>query len=459
MSHRKPLTALSLSTFQVFLFSLILFFCPLVEAGALIPVRPDWSFMEIWERPDYGLAQGLVQRSWYWGPAPFATFKESYAETPGGLRDVAYYDKGRMEITRPGGNRARPYYVTSGLLVRELISGQQQLGDYNFQTFQPANVPVSGDGPENNSISPTYASFRNLTGPAARTFGPVNTALDRSGKVTTDPALPERYPDTSSAYYDATLGHNIPAVLWRFMHLQGQITHDHRQVFAPLADWLPTFGLPITEAYWTRSKVGGVEQDVMVQLFERRLLTYTPSNPPAYQVEMGNLGRHYFAWRYGNAPTKPTPAPTYSQPPLRLVIPAIGIDTIIEFVGQKADGSMDVPTNPLDVGWYRYGAAIGEKGNSVLAGHLDWFDIGPTVFFNLRKLKSGDLVYVYTSLGTRRTFKVYDTGSYPLNNYPQERIFGDSDQSHLNLITCDGAFNPGSASYNQRLVVYTNLVE
>jgi hypothetical protein len=40
---------------------------------------------------------------------------------------------------------------------------------------------------------------------------------------------------------------------------------------------------------------------VLVQLFERRILTYNPANPPAFQVEMGNVGRHYVAWRYGAA--------------------------------------------------------------------------------------------------------------------------------------------------------------
>jgi hypothetical protein len=37
---------------------------------------------------------------------------------------------------------------------------------------------------------------------------------------------------------------------------------------------------------------------VMVQVFERRVLTYTADNPPAFQVEMGNIGQHYYQWRY-----------------------------------------------------------------------------------------------------------------------------------------------------------------
>ena len=48
--------------------------------------------------------------------------------------------------------------------------------------------------------------------------------------------------------------------------------------------------------------VGGQQQDVLVQAFERRVLTYTPANPDAFKVEMGNIGRHYFQWRYGLQP-------------------------------------------------------------------------------------------------------------------------------------------------------------
>jgi len=28
-----------------------------------------------------------------------------------------------------------------------------------------------------------------------------------------------------------------------------------------------------------------------------------PTNPSAWQVEQGNVGRHYYRWRYGNEPS------------------------------------------------------------------------------------------------------------------------------------------------------------
>jgi len=74
-------------------------------------------------------------------------------------------------------------------------------------------------------------------------------------------------------------------------------------------------GLPISDAYWTRARVGPAEKDVLVQLFERRVLTYTPDNPAGYQVEMGNVGQHYFQWRYPHLGT-PWAAPDPTVPPL-----------------------------------------------------------------------------------------------------------------------------------------------
>jgi hypothetical protein len=59
---------------------------------------------------------------------------------------------------------------------------------------------------------------------------------------------------------------------------------------------------------------------VMIQAYERRALTYVPTNQPGFQVEMANIGQHYFDWRYRNAgvcagdvigtPTAPVPVPS-----------------------------------------------------------------------------------------------------------------------------------------------------
>ncbi len=49
----------------------------------------------------------------------------------------------------------------------------------------------------------------------------------------------------------------------------------------------------------------GQLEDVLLQCFERRCLTYTPTNDPGWEVEAGNVGLHYFIWRYGEPPPRP----------------------------------------------------------------------------------------------------------------------------------------------------------
>ena len=44
----------------------------------------------------------------------------------------------------------------------------------------------------------------------------------------------------------------------------------------------------------------GTVMDVMIQAYERRALTDVPTNQRGWQVEMANIGQHYFDWRYKN---------------------------------------------------------------------------------------------------------------------------------------------------------------
>ncbi len=425
------------------------------KAAAL---NPTWPFTQVWERTDYPVALGAASRSWYWGPVPFAFLNEDYGGSPGGTRLVSYYDKSRMEISNPFGDSKSKWFVTNGLLVKEMISGQIQLGDYQFDKRSSAEVPVSGDRLEENPVSPTYANFRNLTDTTARSTSPIRATLDRFGRVDSNSSLASRYPETAPAYYNSDLGHNVPGVMWNFLNSQGLVSKEHRLVNDRIEDWVFSFGLPVTEAYWTRSKVAGVEKDVLVQLFERRVLTYTPSNSAAFQVEMGNVGLHYYNWRYDRYTTKPGASPLYNQPPVRLSIPTISVNTAIEYVGLKGD-AMDVPALPQNVAWYRYGPSIGDIGNAVIAGHYDYYATGKAVFWDLGKLRIGDTIEVYSVLGTKFSFRVTDTKSYLDTQFPIETVFGNSSQRNLNLITCEGAFDPVSTNYNRRLVVFTTLVE
>jgi polysaccharide biosynthesis protein PslG len=126
----------------------------------------------------------------------------------------------------------------------------------------------------------------------------VTEVLARDGSVSQDPGL-ARYNVALDAY-DEQLGHNIPKVFTDFFAQQGVVYEGGHYVRRTLFDWIFVLGLPISEPYWARVKVGGVEKDVLMQAFQRRVLTYTPGNVAGFEVEMGNVGQHYLRWRYGS---------------------------------------------------------------------------------------------------------------------------------------------------------------
>jgi thermitase len=65
--------------------------------------------------------------------------------------------------------------------------------------------------------------------------------------------------------------------------------------------WFYATGLPISDPYWANVKIAGQKQDVLIQAFERRIVTYVPTAPEGFKVQMGNIGQHYYDWRYKNA--------------------------------------------------------------------------------------------------------------------------------------------------------------
>ncbi len=142
--------------------------------------------------------------------------------------------------------------------------------------------------------------------------------------------------------------------------------------------------------------------------------------------------------------------------PVRLRIPALGIDTNIEALGLQSSGAMDVPSNIWNGGWLASGTKPGDVGNAVIAGHKDSVK-GEAVFWSLENLSPGDKIYVSDSNGNELTFVVTELASYPLDNTPLNRVFGLSDQPQLNLITCYGDFVKEQHTYNKRLVVYSHL--
>jgi LPXTG-site transpeptidase (sortase) family protein len=146
-------------------------------------------------------------------------------------------------------------------------------------------------------------------------------------------------------------------------------------------------------------------------------------------------------------------------PGSRLVIPSIDVDAGIVVVGVDASGAMGTPSNGWDVGWYDFSTVPGQPGNSVMTGHVDYYDVGAAVFWRLRDLGPGDDVQVHLSDGDGVvTYEVTGVESYAAGTAPVDAIIGPTADDVLTLITCDGWFNPSIREYDHRLVVRAELV-
>ncbi len=144
--------------------------------------------------------------------------------------------------------------------------------------------------------------------------------------------------------------------------------------------------------------------------------------------------------------------------PQRLIISSIGVDAAVQPVGVTRAGAMATPKPISAVGWYRYGRAPGEVGSSVLVGHVDNGLGLAGVFKKLRTLEKGDRAIVAMQGGSRVTFEVVSTSSYPYKKFPSEEIFSVEGESRLTLVTCEGVWLPTEKTYSNRLVVRLAMV-
>ncbi|WP_029214743.1 serine hydrolase [Kallotenue papyrolyticum] len=262
-----------------------------VGERAINAAPPNFAIGLRWAGDDAPVSNGAAQRTWTWGPQILRSGLEPYAEAPGGQRAVWYFDKGRMEITHPDADPDSRWYVSSGLLARELISGRVQLGDQLSEQRAPAAVPVAGDDDAPIATTLTYrdlAPLVTLDGDAQRapprTAAPITERFTPGSGLASDPALAAY--DARIGAYDAVTGHNLAAVF---------------SAALPTDELLYLAGRPLSEPFWATLPLNRRPTEVLIQVFERRVLTYTPANPAAWRVEWGNVGRHYAAWRYGQA--------------------------------------------------------------------------------------------------------------------------------------------------------------
>lgn len=145
--------------------------------------------------------------------------------------------------------------------------------------------------------------------------------------------------------------------------------------------------------------------------------------------------------------------------PIRLTIPKIGVDAMIEQMSTTPNGDMEAPAKGRNVGWFRFGPYPGETGSAVIAGHYGrWKNGEGSVFDTLHRLEAGDTIFVENTDGITTEFVVRESRDYDPQADAEDVFSSDDDLSHLNLITCEGIWNETSQSYDKRLIVFADKI-
>lgn len=155
-----------------------------------------------------------------------------------------------------------------------------------------------------------------------------------------------------------------------------------------------------------------------------------------------------------STPTVPLSLPVSTPTDVR--IPSLGVESTLAPLGLLPDGSLEVPTDFQQAGWYTGGVTPGEVGTAVIAGHVD-SSRGPAVFFRLAALRAGDRVQVSRSDGSTAAFVVYRSEQFAKDQFPTTAVYGATGGAELRLITCGGDFDPGTKHYRDNIVVFARL--
>jgi hypothetical protein len=139
--------------------------------------------------------------------------------------------------------------------------------------------------------------------------------------------------------------------------------------------------------------------------------------------------------------------------PVRLRVPAVSLDTVLERLGRAADRSMALPSRPNRAGWFAGGARPGQPGPAVIVGHVDWAH-SPAVFFRLAELRPGDPVYVDRADGSTAAFRVTRLTQVPKSRFPTDLVFAPTLEPSLRLVTCGGSFDPASSNYLDNVIAF-----
>ncbi|MFJ9469472.1 class F sortase [Streptomyces caniferus] len=156
-------------------------------------------------------------------------------------------------------------------------------------------------------------------------------------------------------------------------------------------------------------------------------------------------------------PDRPAPPPLPRSVPSRVAIASLAVSAPLMPLGLGKDGWIEAPPadDPRLAGWYEGAPTPGENGTAVIVGHVDSLS-GPAVFYGLGALEKGRTIRVTRRDGRTAVFEVYGIQVFDKRKFPAKKVYGATGRPELRVLTCGGAYEPGSG-YASNVVVFARM--
>ena len=174
-----------------------------------------------------------------------------------------------------------------------------------------------------------------------------------------------------------------------------------------------------------------------------QVITFSTDNPEEKTPK--DIG---FDWRGGD------------NDPKSIIIEKLGIEAFVQNVGVDQNNEIAVPNNIHIAGWFVDSVRPGEKGLSIIDGHVNGTTRDEGVFKRLPELVLGDSVKVIFGNGLKISFIVKENINVAITDsaavlFSQNPAIG----RQLNLITCTGSYNREQRKYDRRQITILEKVE
>ena len=156
-------------------------------------------------------------------------------------------------------------------------------------------------------------------------------------------------------------------------------------------------------------------------------------------------------------PSTPAQAEVLTMPesaPVRLRVPAIGVDSGLMDLGLQKDGTLEVPPGAFPAGWFKGAPTPGELGPAIIVGHVRYKT--PGVFARLTELRPDDAINVARKDGSTAEFVVTRVEHFAKSRFPTKKVYGNIDHAGLRLITC-GGLDADTNKFDENVVVFAKL--